>query len=395
MLKNRQISLILVLLLFFNLESFAQEKSKDQLKREKTENLKKIKEAESILAQTEKRKNATIGQLNAINQQIRSRESLIGSINDEIDWYNGKISDDQMIVKSLQTDLEDLKKEYGEMAYAGYKASHNQDKLTFLFSATSFNQFLIRLKYFEQYGEARRFQAEQILKVEEILVVEIKNYEVLKTEKQTLLSEELDQKMQLGKLKTKQSNLISSLSKKENLLKKELDTRNNAVASISRLIDSIIKAEMRALANNSSPELKVVSANFAGNQRRLPWPVSEGFISSGYGKHNHPVYKRVIIDNKGVYIQTKENESIKAVFEGKVSVVASIPGMNKAVIIQHGDFRTVYANLKEVYVKRNQILKINDKIGDVYTDADGLSELYFEVWKKNATLNPQLWLTKK
>ncbi len=394
--RNRLFYFILSALLFFViLESSAQKKTKEQLNKEKTENLQKIKEAETILAQTEKKKKATIGQLNALNQQIRTRESLINSLEEEIDWYNSRIEDNLLIVQSLQSDLKNLKNEYAEMAYAGFKASQNQDKLSFLFAAKSFNQFLIRLKYFEQYGKARRYQAEQIIKVEGILTSEIASYETLKSEKQSLLAEELSQRDNLNVLKLKQNKLISTLSTKETQLNKELDSRKNAVASISKLIENIINDEMILTANKSEPELNVLSTNFSGNQRRLPWPVSEGFISSGYGKHNHPVYKRVVIDNKGVYIQTKENEEIKAVFEGKVSIVASIPGMNKAVIIRHGDYRTVYANLKDVFVTPNQEIKVNDKIGNIYTDNDGLSELYFEVWKKSSTLNPQLWLTKK
>jgi len=394
--RNRLFYFILSALLFFViLESSAQKKTKEQLNKEKTEYLLKIKEAETILAQTEKKKKATIGQLNALNQQIRTRESLINSLEEEIDWYNSRIEDNLLIVQSLQSDLKNLKNEYAEMAYAGFKASQNQDKLSFLFAAKSFNQFLIRLKYFEQYGKARRYQAEQIIKVEGILTSEIASYETLKSEKQSLLAEELSQRDNLNVLKLKQNKLISTLSTKETQLNKELDSRKNAVASISKLIENIINDEMILTANKSEPELNVLSTNFSGNQRRLPWPVSEGFISSGYGKHNHPVYKRVVIDNKGVYIQTKENEEIKAVFEGKVSIVASIPGMNKAVIIRHGDYRTVYANLKDVFVTPNQEIKVNDKIGNIYTDNDGLSELYFEVWKKSSTLNPQLWLTKK
>jgi septal ring factor EnvC (AmiA/AmiB activator) len=303
--------------------------------------------------------------------------------------------ENQQIVISLQEDLNTLKNEYAEMVYAGYKSSQNQDKLTFLFSSNSFNQLIIRLKYFEQYGKARRYQATQIVKVEEILTIEISGIGELRTEKEILLKEELRERNKFAALKKKQNELVASLALRENELKKELDLRKNAVASITTIIENIIKEESKVAALASAPELKVISENFAGRKQQLPWPVGEGFISSGYGKHTHPVYKRVVIDNKGVYIQTKTAEEIKAVFDGKVSVVASIPGMNKAVIVQHGEYRTVYANLKKVYVERNQEVKINDLIGEVYTDNEGLSELYFEVWKKNSTLNPQLWLSKK
>ncbi len=386
---------IFIFILVSTTHLLGQGKTKAQLQKEKSENLQKIREAESILKETEKQKKATIGQLNALNQEIRSRESLIRSISEEIKWYDEKISDNQQIVNSLRADLENLKNEYAEMVYAGYKASQNQDKLTFLFSSKSFNQFIIRLKYFEQYGEARRYQAQQIVKVDEVLNVEISGFVDLKKEKEGLLKEEVNEKNNLTSLKSKQVQLVTSLSKRENEIRKELDSRKNSIAAITSIIDKMIRDEMKAKALNTAPELMVISANFAGNKQRLPWPVKEGFISSGYGKHAHPVYKRVVIDNKGVYIQTKSKEVINAVFDGKVSVVASIPGMNKAVIVQHGEYRTVYANLQKVYVERNQKIKINDKIGEIYTDTEGLSELYFEVWKKNATLNPQLWLTKK
>ncbi len=372
--------------------AFAQ-KNKTQLEKEKKEHALHILEAEKILKTTEKKKRATLGQLNAINQQIKSREALIGSIREEIDWYNRKILDDEQIIEALDADLDRLRKEYAVMVYAGYKTSQNQDKLTFLFSSDSFNQFLMRLKYYEQYGKSRRYQAGQIMKVEEILRAEISGFEDTKTEKEALLTEEVNERNKLGKLKKKQKILIANLTKKEKELKKELASRKKAVKELNTLIDKMIREEIAAKTTAETTASTAMSASFAGNRQKLPWPVNEGFISSGFGKHNHPVYKKLIIDNKGVYIQTNPEEKIMAVFNGKVSAIVTIPGMNKAVIIQHGEYRTVYANLKSVSVEMNQQIKINDKIGQVYTKNDGDSELFFQIWKNTSILNPQQWLT--
>ena len=282
------------------------------------------------------------------------------------------------------------------MVYASYKASQSRDKLTFLFSVASFNQMLLRLQYFEQYQDARRFQAAQILKVEESLQNEVTTYEVARGQKEDLIQDEIDEKNKLSVLIAKQQNIDANLKIREGELKFELENRRKAVAEISNLITRIIAEEAAsATAFASTAALAELSTSFEGNNQRLPWPVSRGFISSGFGKHNHPVFNKVLIDNKGVYIQTSSSEEIKAVFGGRVSIVASIPGMNKAVIVQHGDYRTVYANLDEVFVSKNQEIQVNDAIGTVYTDNDGLSELYFEVWKKNVTLNPQQWLSKR
>ena len=372
--------------------AFAQ-KNKTQLEKEKKEHALHILEAEKILKTTEKKKRATLGQLNAINQQIKSREALIDSIREEIDWYNRKILDDEQIIEALDADPDRLRKEYAVMVYAGYKTSQNQDKLTFLFSSDSFNQFLMRLKYYEQYGKSRRYQAGQIMKVEEILRAEISGFEDTKTEKEALLTEEVNERNKLGKLKKKQKILIANLTKKEKELKKELASRKKAVKELNTLIDKMIREEIAAKTTAETTASTAMSASFAGNRQKLPWPVNEGFISSGFGKHNHPVYKKLIIDNKGVYIQTNPEEKIMAVFNGKVSAIVTIPGMNKAVIIQHGEYRTVYANLKSVSVEMNQQIKINDKIGQVYTKNDGDSELFFQIWKNTSILNPQQWLT--
>ena len=224
---------------------------------------------------------------------------------------------------------------------------------------------------------------------------EIQDYEKTLSQKSNLLSQELQEQNKLRTLRTKQNSLVSELSKKEKELKAEVASRKNAVNEINKLIDRIITEEIASRTATSSAASLVLSSSFEGNQSKLPWPVNEGFISMGFGKQQHPVLKLVEVDNKGVYIQTQPDQDIKAIFNGKVSVVASIPGMNKAVIVQHGDYRTVYANLKLVYVVRNQEIKVNDPIGQIYTDNDGLAELYFELWKNNTTLNPQLWLSKK
>ena len=100
--------------------------------------------------------------------------------------------------------------------------------------------------------------------------------------------------------------------------------------------------------------------------------------------------------NDGVIIQTKENEKVKAVFTGTVKKIAIVPGEFKyVVIVQHGTYFTVYAKLKQVNVKSGQLVKVNDVIGEVNTDVDGVSEIQFQVWKNTQKLDPELWLAKR
>ena len=104
-------------------------------------------------------------------------------------------------------------------------------------------------------------------------------------------------------------------------------------------------------------------------------------------------------NSPGIEIQTNPSSEATSVFKGKVTAVALIQGFNKAVIIKHGDFYTVYAKLAEVYVKKGEDVNIGAKVGKIFTGTDGIAELHFELWesKENGTnkLNPENWLIKK
>ncbi|MEQ8551413.1 MAG: peptidoglycan DD-metalloendopeptidase family protein [Cyclobacteriaceae bacterium] len=390
---------VCVILIFFLIQApvFGQ-KTKTELEKEKRENLQKIAEAEKILADTEKEKRATVGQLRALNQQISAREGLINSLNQEVRLIDGEMGDLGVIVKALQRDLEILKEEYAAMIYSAYKTHHGFNKITFLFSASTFNQLFQRLKYLEQYGEARKNQAAQIEAVSKELTSQRNQLEVKRREQNVILSQQIAENKKLLSLKTKQNSLIANLSQREKELSKELAARKKAVDELDNLIAEVVRKEIERSKSLSSAALaneEQLSNVFESNKNKLNWPVSPGFISQKFGRQPHPVLKGIMEDNPGVNIQTSPNVPVKSVFDGKVIQKVFVPGMNNAVIIQHGEYYTLYAKLKEVNVKIGQPIAANDVIGTVYTDNTGLSELHFEVWKQRIKLNPEQWLLIK
>ena len=393
---NRKIICTLCLLVI-GCAAFGQ-KTKSQLETEKRENLKKIAEAEKILADTEKEKKVTVGQLRALNQQSSAREDLISSLSEEVGLLDNEIDDLSIIVRALQSDVEKLKKEYAAMIYSSFKANQGYSKLTFLFSAATFNQLFQRLKYLEQYADARKIQAKQIEEVSKELLDQRNQLEIKRGEQKTLLSQQIAENRKLVNLKDKQSRLVSQLSKRERELKDELENRKKAVKQLDDLIAEIVRKEIERSKSLSSAAIASgaeLSGVFESNKNKLSWPVSPGFISQKFGKHPHPVLKGIVEDNPGINIQTSPNVPVKSVFDGKVIQKVYVPGMNNAVIIQHGEYYTLYAKLKEVNVKIGQTVGTNDVIGTVYTDSSGLSEVHFEVWKQRIKLNPEQWLSLK
>lgn len=401
-----------LLILCLPLASQAQkQKSKAQLEKEKKENLARIKEANRILQQTKKKKEASIGQLNAIKEKITVQKGVISNISREINYIESDVRETEGMVEALQNDLKKLKAEYATMVYAASKTANSYNKLMFLFASDSFNQLVRRMRYLQQYSDARQKQAEQINKAQSVLSGQLAILESKKNQKERLLSKQVAESQNLQKLRQQQDSVITNLTQQETGLKKEVAARQESVKKLERLIADIVREEIERAARAAraagkatsgssnkvtlTPEAALISSSFAGNKGRLAWPVERGFISQTFGRHNHPVLKGVVVENHGVDIQTSQGASARAIFEGTVLTVASVPGMNNIVMVQHGEYFTVYAKLKSVTVKPGQTIKMKDPIGTVYTDGSGTTELQFQVWKNQQNLNPATWIAPK
>lgn len=398
--------LLLVGLLSGTFHSSYAQKTKSQLQKEKQQNLLKILETEKIITETAQEKNNSLGELTALNQRIRQQETLIQSIKNEISFLDTDIDENNQIIHALQEDVNKLKEEYASMLFSAQKASGKADKLMFLFSSKNFDQLLMRLKYMEQYGNARKEQAEAITKVQQVLGEQVQQTEIIKGNKSKLLNEELRESDNLSGLKQKKKEIVKSLEKEEKRLRKDLDETKKAVAVLDKLINDIIREEIeraarearereaKAKANKKVVEAApsvVLSSSFEENRSKFPWPVS-GFVSQKFGRQDHPVLKGIVLQNDGINIQTKQEEKVKCIFEGEVRAVAFIPSIGTSVIISHGEYFTVYSGLKEVVVKKGQKVALNQEIGQVHINTDGVSELRFQIRKNTVALDPQAWL---
>jgi septal ring factor EnvC (AmiA/AmiB activator) len=396
---------LFVLFLLIPLAVFPQkaQKSKTQLQKEKAQNLAKIKETERILNETATLKKNSLGELSALNQRISQQEQLIGSINGELHLLDADIQENQEIVAALEKDVEDLKEEYAKMIFSAQKAGGRINKLTFLFSAPSFDQFIMRLQYMKQYGKARQEQAAAIVRFQDLLEEQIRETEAIRSAKNDLLAEEIEENKNLASLKDQQKVLVRTLQKEEKRLKSDLEDTHKAIAQLDAMIEEIVREEIaraereareakrKAAAAKANTSAAVLSASFADNRKKFGWPAA-GFVSQKFGKQPHPALKGIVINNNGINIQTKQDEKVKAIFNGEVRKVALIGVLGNSVIINHGEYFSVYAGLKEVFVKRGEQVTTNQEIGQVLVNGDGVSELKFMIYKNNTALDPQLWL---
>jgi septal ring factor EnvC (AmiA/AmiB activator) len=403
-LLNKSILIIFIVLLVFKLPLFAQ--SKKELENKKKQLQKEIKQTESLLEETKKSKKLSLNQLVTLNKKISVREQLIQTIQAEIRIAEKQIKDNKDVITSLENDLQKLKEEYARMIYYAYKNQDAYSRIMFVFSAQDFSQAYRRLKYMQQYSFYRQKQAEMIEKTQELLNKKIAELEDKKRQKQQLLGIEEQEKQQLAKEKGEQEKTLTQLQEQEKELIKKIREKEQEQKQLQLAIQRIIEEEIRKSTENAksqgvkpaekgltlTPEAQKLSNTFETNKGKLPWPVAEGIITGKHGEQPHPVLKGITIKNNGVDIATKKDAPVRAVFEGEVTGLATVPGFGKVVMIRHGEYLSVYSNLRDVLVKKGDKIKTKQNIGVVETDESGKTEVHFEIWKGSTLMNPETWL---
>lgn len=372
-------------------------KSKKQLEAE-------IEYTNSLLEQTQKTKENSLNKLQLLNRQIDKREALINTITGEIGSVDSEIASGNQAIGKLSSDLQTLKQDYARMIYYAYRTMRTHNRLVFIFSAADFNQAYLRLRYYRQYAESRRRQAEKIRATQAELNSKQFELQSVRDQKLALMDAQEKAKQKLTQEKQEKDKTVRELTKKEKELVATLKTKQTALNKLQIEIEKLIASERavvkKATGSKTSTEMsatpaeKYLSGTFAASRGALPWPSEKGIVTGTFGEHPHPVLKYVKVKNNGIDISVSNGSSIRTVFDGKVSRVLVVPNLNKVVIIRHGEYLTVYSNLEEVNVSEGQDVKTKQFIGKIHSDPeDGKSELHFEIWLGKAIQDPQSWLS--
>jgi septal ring factor EnvC (AmiA/AmiB activator) len=409
-------SSLIILALFFNISVFAQ--NKEALKNQKELIERDIAYTSSLLEKTRDNKNTSINYLNFLDKKISSQERLIQILNIELNLLQKqiirlqrKIESSEVLILKKEKEILKLKNDYGTMIYSLQKSKSNRNNLMFVISAENFNQAYKRLLYLKQYAKSRKSQANQISKNQDSLAL---NKEHLISQQKLInnkINENLllisDKKVKLVTViesKEEKKTIVAKLQKSEKLFKTKIQQQQKEALLLEKKIKKIIEEEIRKareaakkISESSTisltPEAKIISDKFSSNKGSLPWPLDQGLIVQFFGKQKHRIFNEVETFNNGINIATNKNSNIRSVFDGKISRIFFIKGEGKAVLINHGEFFTVYSGLKEVFVKLGDKILAKEKIGVVLTDEnDNKTELHFEIWKGYDKQDPSLWL---
>lgn len=394
---------ILVLLAFISLVGTAQSSSK--LKAKEKELQKKIENTKNLIKLTKNSEQLTIAELAILNHQIAYREELVLNINYQMRKIEEDIEAMEMQIVQLENNINILKDEYAKMLQYAYKNRNDEFNLFYVFSAESYSEAYKRMQYIEQYADYRTNQVLKIQETKAILDSNLVQLQTAKVAKEEIASLQEEEKQNFLKDKQEQQDALLKLKMNEQKYASQLNAQQAEKKKIQDEITKAIKAELEKAEKENkagfalTPEAASLAKSFTSNKGKLPWPVEKGAITTRYGKHQHKDYVNVTTESKGVDITTEQGSDVRAIFGGSVSSVFTIPGAGKVVMVSHGNYRTVYANLKEVYVKKGDKLETKDKIGKLLPATTGnVSEAHLEIWKISSsgtnTENPELWIKK-
>jgi len=360
--------------------------SLNDLEKQKNEVSNRIANAHKLLSKYSRQKSTNLNSIKVLNGQIDDRKRLIDIYKEEITLLKQDITLLNAEINKTESDLLLLRRQYSNLISETYRNKKKYNELSFFFGAESFNEAYRRYVMLKEYNRFRHNQGLLIKQKSN----ELSESSVLLNSKLKVQNNALDRiQNETTKLESDKRSLgrkTNQLNSKQDELKKELRRQKKALKKLENTIIKMISELSKTKAEPSDFHLSKAS---------LPWPVPNGVIVSKFGEHQHPVLKYVKVNNNGVDIQSSSSNDVKSVFSGVVSRVVPIPGYNKAVLVRHGKYLTVYANLEVVHVNKGQNVTNKSIIGTIYTgNGDNSGVLHFEIWKESVKLNPELWLIK-
>jgi septal ring factor EnvC (AmiA/AmiB activator) len=401
----------LICLFFFSLylilPDAMSQTAKEALEQQKKRLESEIQYTQKLLDQNRKDKVSNENQVNLLNKQISSQQNLIALVNQEVNQINIEIRRTEKELTELEDEIKKLKEEYAKMIYYSYLTRNTYHRLMFIFASENMNEAFLRLRYLQEYASSRRRQADLINEKQLELNRKVESLKSIQKQKFELLKEQERKNNELQQQRREKDKTVRDLQTREKQLRADIRKKQENANKLQREIEAIIrreieeakkKADAKKVAGSNmslTPAEFEISKGFAGNKGSIPWPVENGVITGRFGEFPHPVLPGIKIKNNGVDISTSKGADVKVVFEGTVSAVINLPNGSQAVIVRHGEYLTVYANLYAVQVKKGDKLRVNQLLGKVQTDSSNATIFHFEVWKETTIENPETWIKRK
>lgn len=343
-------------------------------------------------------------------------------------------------VHKLDADLASIRSRYASAVRNTRIHRTDENTLAFVFSAGSFGEGYRRYRYMKEFSRWRERKTTEIGTMMGRLDTERRQLSVTRRERAGTLERLRRQEKLLAHQQDSVSAMVVSLRREGRGLRELVRRKSEEARRLDEELARLIAAEQEAaereereraareqaerdrqqketkvdtggkVRTEPAPVKKPVeptapvkpapttpASGFADNKGKLPRPVSGQWnVVSKFGRHKHPQLQYVEVNNAGIDVETNPGAKALAVFDGKVSAIFQQPGYDNIVMVRHGQYLTIYANIKSLAVKTGDVVTQGQPVGVIAGKADDKNRtiLHFEIRKEKEKLDPELWLRR-
>ena len=366
----------------------AQEERKARLERE-------IAIIDKQLAENASKSSTMLSDLSLIRKKVSNRKALVDESDKEIRRLNDNIYLTQRQINRIQARVDTLTSHYARLVRSAYKNRDARVWYMYMLASDNLGQAFRRYGLFKNLSNQMKNESQEIRAVKEELEMERVRLGELKKEAEKVKADRVKELDELKKDEARVNKVVQQLNKDKKKYQQQLASKKKEVDALNREIERIVAAAMKASSGKSGSNKTVVDTKldeqFSKNKGKLPWP-ADGPVVDRFGKHYHPVYKNLQLPpNNGFDLALAKDTKVRAVFDGVVKQVMVMPGYNQCVMVQHGNYFTLYCKLKSIAVKEGDKVKTSDILGTIDT-INGQTQLHFELWKGSKPQDPEQWL---
>lgn len=432
----------LILLLLTLCTSPVWGQSSSSIRRDQRRNRQQVEQAQRSIRQNERDVENNLHELELLDGQI-------GDINRDVRRLRGKSDSIVRLIRPLNDSISQLNvrldamcEKYRSALRRSQTNANSLNDITFVFSSSDFRQAWERYRSLRQFSRWRQRKSREIVDARQSLSERHKRLDSLRLANQRVLKRVEQQRAAIERKKVETDRLVKSLKSQNSQLQKVLKRRQDEARLLEERLEKALAEELEqrrrqeekeqkervrqeaarrrqaATADTIKPAKTVrekddkkepsggstamqinrkLTGTFESNKGKMPYPVSGDFtIVKKFGRQKHPRLPKVETNNPGIDIETSRGATVHAVFDGEVSQIFKLAGYNNVIVLRHGDYVTVYANIASLSVKKGDKVTVGQQLGRVYVDkADGnRSVLHFELRREKDKENPELWLSR-
>lgn len=391
---RKLLSLIFCITAALALSKPAISQSVDAQKEKKARLEKEIAIIDKQLAKVSSQSSSKLTELELVRKKIENRKELLREADALVRHYDDRIYKAQRQINMLQSRVDTLSDHYSRLVRSAYKNRDTRLWYMYILSSDNISQAFRRFGYFRNLSSQINEDARKLKQAQEELQKEKEAMRGLKSEAESVRQARA---AELEKLKQEEAgvdSVVRQLNKDKKKYQAQLASKKKEVEALNKQLAKAVASAMKdksGKADKTDPVAVRLSAEFAKNKGKLPWPAA-GPVVDHFGERYHPVYKNLKLPPKnGIEIALDPNTEVKSVFDGVVKQIIVQPGYNICVIVQHGNYFSFYCRLKSTSVKAGDKVRTGQTIGIVDT-MNSQTRLHLEVWQGSKPQNPLSWL---